>query len=77
MAPWGWILVWSETCRGERILLDFIVFFNKYMHDFVTIDTDFIDARFNYETSVEMFICYNTCHATALLQSCTQIMGSR
>ena len=26
MAPWGWILVWSETCRGERILCDFNVF---------------------------------------------------
>ena len=26
MAPWGWIFVWSETCRGERILCDFNVF---------------------------------------------------
>ena len=25
-------------------------FFNKYVHELVTIDTDFIDARFNYET---------------------------
>ena len=48
MAPWGWILVWSETCGGERILYDFNVFFNKYVHELVTIDTDFIDARFNY-----------------------------
>jgi len=24
--------------------------FNKYVHDLVTIDTDFIDAWFNYET---------------------------
>jgi hypothetical protein len=26
------------------------VFFNKYVHELVTIDTDFIHARFNYET---------------------------
>ena len=49
MAPWGWIPVWSETWRGERILYDFNVFFNKYVHELVTIDTDFIDAQFNYE----------------------------
>ena len=50
MAPWGWIFVWSETCRGERILCDFNVFFNKYVHELVTIDTDFTDAWYNYET---------------------------
>ena len=47
VAPWGWIPVWSETRRGERILYDFNVFLNKYVHEFVTTDTDFIDARFN------------------------------
>ena len=41
---WWWppedgSLVWSETCRGERILCDFNVFFNKYVHELVTIDT--------------------------------------
>ena len=45
----------SETCRGERILYDFNVFFNKYVHELVTTDTDFIDARFNYETSCNIF----------------------
>ena len=25
-------------------------FFNKYVHELVTIDTDFIDARFKYDT---------------------------
>ena len=39
MAPWGWIPVWSETCRGERILHDFNVLCNKYVHELVTIDT--------------------------------------
>ena len=39
----------SETCRGEGILYDFNVFFNKYVYDLVTIDTNFIHARFNYE----------------------------
>ena len=29
---------------------DFNVFFNKYVHELVTIDTDFIHARFKYET---------------------------
>ena len=42
----------SETCRGERILYDFNVFFNKYLHELVTIDTNFIDARFNYENYI-------------------------
>ena len=37
--PWGLILVWSETCRGERILCDFNEFFNKHVHELVTIDT--------------------------------------
>ena len=45
----------SETCRGEEILYDFNVFFNKYTHEFVTNDTDFIHARFKYEN-------YWTCH---------------
>ena len=31
----------SETCRGERILCDFNVFFNKYVHELVTIDIAF------------------------------------
>ena len=30
----------SETCRGEGILYEFNVFFNKYMHELVSIDTD-------------------------------------
>ena len=30
----------SETCRGEGILYDFNVFFNKYVHELVTIDTE-------------------------------------
>ena len=34
-------------------------FFNKYVHELVTIDTDFIDARFNYET-VERVLESNT-----------------
>ena len=44
MAPGGWIPVWSETCRGERILYDINVFFNKYVHELVTIDTDYISV---------------------------------
>ena len=31
------------------------MFFNKYVHEVVTIDTDFIDARFHYETQPYMF----------------------
>ena len=31
------------------ILMCFLV--NTYVHELVTIDTDFIDARFNYETN--------------------------
>ena len=27
----------SETCRGEGILRDFNVFFNKYVHELVNI----------------------------------------
>ena len=56
MAHWGWIPVWSETCRGKRILYDFNVFLNKYVHVLVTIDTDFIRARFNYETLYHGFV---------------------
>ena len=40
----------SETCRDEGILYDFNVFFKKYVHELVTNDTDFIHARFSYET---------------------------
>ena len=58
MAPWGWIHVWSETWRGKRILYDFDVFFNKYVHQLITIDTDFIHARFNYETVQLLFYLY-------------------
>jgi len=32
------------------------MFFNKYVHELVTIDTDFINARFNYETIVMFLI---------------------
>ena len=49
-----------ETCRGERILYDFNVFFNKYVHELVTTDNDFIDARFNYET---ISLCFQS-HTT-------------
>ena len=30
----------SETYRGEGILYDFNVFFNEYVHELVTNDTD-------------------------------------
>ena len=32
------------------------MFFNKYVHELVTIDTDFIDARFNNETPSHFFL---------------------
>ena len=41
----------SPTCHCERILHDFKVFFNKYVHELVTNDTDFIHAWLNYETA--------------------------
>ena len=34
------------------------MFFNKHVHELVTIDTDFIDARFNYENYVP--VCRET-----------------
>ena len=50
---WWWPPEDGSPCDlkyvGERILYDFNVFFNKYVQELVTIDTDFIDARFNYE----------------------------
>ena len=35
----------------QELYMILMCFFNKYVHELVTIDTDFIDARFNYETS--------------------------
>ena len=32
------------------------MFFNKYVHELVTIDTDFIDARFNYEMNLGVWL---------------------
>ena len=49
MAPWRWILYDPKHVGVKWILYDFNVFFNKYVHELVTIDNIFIDARFNYE----------------------------
>jgi len=40
MAPWGWIHVDPKHVGVKWILHDFNVFFNKYVHELVTIDTN-------------------------------------
>jgi len=49
MAPWGWIPMWYV--RVTRILDRLLMCFNKYwkLHELITINTDRINARFNYE----------------------------
>ena len=37
------------VCCVEEDCSDINVFFNKYVHELVTIHSDFIDAMFNYE----------------------------
>ena len=52
---WWWPPEDGSLCDPKHVgVKEFYIilmcFFNKYVHELVTIDTDFIDARFNYET---------------------------
>ena len=56
MAPWGWILYDPKHVGVKWILHDFNVFFNKYVHELVTIDNVFIDVRSKYETKRKSYL---------------------